>query len=51
MIDRVLQDKIAGPQHKGKAIIIIGPRQVGKTTLIKTSLPFILLLRKNYKWL
>lgn len=35
MIERILQQKIVAKLGKGKAIIIIGPRQVGKTTLIK----------------
>jgi uncharacterized protein len=34
-ISRQLQSKVASKMGKGKAIIIIGPRQVGKTTLIK----------------
>ncbi len=35
MINRAIQSKIEAKIGKGKAIIIIGPRQVGKTTLIK----------------
>ena len=35
MIERVLAERISGKAGRGKAIIIIGPRQVGKTTLIK----------------
>ncbi len=35
MIQRTLRDRIAGKVNRGKAIMIIGPRQVGKTTLIK----------------
>lgn len=35
MIKRVLQSKIESKIGKGKAIILLGPRQVGKTTLIK----------------
>lgn len=35
MIERLLQNKIKEKFFKGKAIIILGPRQVGKTTLIK----------------
>lgn len=34
MFLRLLEPKIVGKLHKGKAIILIGPRQVGKTTLI-----------------
>lgn len=34
MIKRILEDKISGKIGLGKAIILIGPRQVGKTTLI-----------------
>lgn len=38
MIERVLQERIISKYNKGKAIVILGPRQVGKTTLIKTIL-------------
>jgi uncharacterized protein len=38
MINRVIQSKIIVKIGKGKAIIIVGPRQVGKTTLIETIL-------------
>ena len=38
MIRRILQDKIVHKLHKGKAIVVIGPRQVGKTTLINSIL-------------
>ena len=34
MIDRLLEKSISENLYKGKAIIIIGPRQVGKTTLV-----------------
>ncbi len=34
MIDRLLKSTISSKFGKGKAIILIGPRQVGKTTLI-----------------
>ena len=36
MINRAIESKIEAKIGKGKAIIIIGPRQVGKTTLIKS---------------
>ncbi|MCD6566492.1 MAG: ATP-binding protein [Bacteroidales bacterium] len=35
MIKRILSNKITKQLFKGKAIIIFGPRQVGKTTLLK----------------
>jgi predicted AAA+ superfamily ATPase len=35
MIERVLKQKINERLFKGKAIIILGPRQIGKTTLLK----------------
>ena len=38
MINRVLQSRIEAKIGKGKAIILLGPRQVGKTTLIKNIL-------------
>jgi hypothetical protein len=38
MINRVLQSKIESKIGKAKAIILLGPRQVGKTTLIKNIL-------------
>ena len=38
MIKRALEDKIKKRVGGGKAIVIIGPRQVGKTTLIKSIL-------------
>ena len=38
MIRRTLGDRLAQKVNRGKAIIIIGPRQVGKTTLIKQHL-------------
>lgn len=34
MIKRTLEDKIGSKINRGKAIMVIGPRQVGKTTLI-----------------
>ena len=36
MISRILEPRIIATLYKGKAIIIVGPRQVGKTTLIKS---------------
>lgn len=38
MINRAIESNIKAQLGKGKAIIITGPRQVGKTTLIKTLL-------------
>ena len=38
MIERTLTTRISGKVNRNKAIIIIGPRQVGKTTLIKDQL-------------
>jgi len=35
MIDRIIHSSIVERMFKGKAIIILGPRQSGKTTLIK----------------
>ena len=35
MIDRIIKKSISGRLFKGKTILLIGPRQVGKTTLIK----------------
>jgi len=48
MIKRILQQKITERLFKGKIIVLLGPRQVGKTTLIQSilnslSLPSILL--------
>jgi predicted AAA+ superfamily ATPase len=36
MIHRIITSKVAQKIGKGKSIILIGPRQVGKTTLIKS---------------
>ena len=36
MYPRTLKDKLSSKLGKGKAIVIVGPRQVGKTTLIKS---------------
>ena len=38
MIPRTLQRVILGRFHSGKAIIVLGPRQVGKTTLLRECL-------------
>lgn len=38
MIKRILEDKITQKLSTGKAIVLIGPRQVGKTTLIRSIL-------------
>lgn len=35
MFLRIIEQKLISKLGKGKAIIVIGPRQVGKTTLIK----------------
>ena len=35
MIKRILQSRIASSLYSGKAILLLGPRQVGKTTLIR----------------
>jgi hypothetical protein len=35
MVNRIIETKIESKLFGGKAIIIVGPRQVGKTTLIK----------------
>ncbi|GHT15738.1 ATPase [Bacteroidia bacterium] len=34
MIKRIIEDKINGSIHQGKAIILLGARQTGKTTLL-----------------
>ncbi len=38
MFPRSLSQKITSKYHLGKIIMILGPRQVGKTTLVKTLL-------------
>ena len=38
MIDRALHETISSKLFKGKAILLLGPRQVGKTTLINSIL-------------
>lgn len=35
MIERLLQNQLKERLHSGKAIMLMGPRQVGKTTLLK----------------
>lgn len=35
MISRLLKGQIEKVVHTNKAVIVVGPRQVGKTTLIK----------------
>ena len=39
MIKRILHDVIKQRLYKGKAIVLIGARQVGKTTLLKEIFP------------
>lgn len=36
MIERVLEKTVKSKLHTGKAIVLLGARQVGKTTLLKT---------------
>ena len=46
MITRYLKDNLLEKLNKGKAIVLIGPRQVGKTTLVNALLkdiPFLFL--------
>ncbi len=43
LLPRILETKLKKDSFKGKALILVGPRQVGKTTLIKE------ILRKTYK--
>ncbi len=46
MLERLLQKTLSQKLHKGKTILLIGPRQVGKTTLIREILkdqPFLFL--------
>ena len=38
MFSRTLSEKITSKYLQGKIIIILGPRQVGKTTLVETLL-------------
>ena len=46
MIKRQLQDVLQSKFFKGKAILLFGPRQVGKSTLIET-----LLNAQNKQWI
>ncbi|MCD6273537.1 MAG: ATP-binding protein [Deltaproteobacteria bacterium] len=48
MVPRILTDKIIDKIYKEKIIIIIGPRQVGKTTLARTLIDRI---KENTIWL
>jgi len=45
LITRKIQVDILNHFHKGKAILIEGPRQVGKTTLIQTLLKSLRFLK------
>ena len=47
MIQRLLNNNLEKRWNKGKAIIILGPRQVGKTTLIRNFIED----KKNVLWL
>lgn len=47
MIDRTLSDEILRRMHGGKAIILLGARQVGKTTLLRD----LLAGRRDVIWL
>ncbi len=47
MIERIIKQNIINKLFKGKAIILLGPRQVGKTTLLKE----IIKDRKDALWL
>ena len=46
MYSRTLTETLKSKKGRGKAIILVGPRQVGKTTLLKTQL-----LNKNHLFL
>ena len=35
MIERLLKEQINKRLYRGKVIIVVGPRQVGKTTLLR----------------
>lgn len=47
MINRKLMPQIAQRMHKGKAILLLGPRQTGKTTLVEQLCP----IGKDTIWL
>jgi predicted AAA+ superfamily ATPase len=47
MIQRALEQIIQSRLHSGKAILLLGPRQVGKTTLLKKLFP----LQEDVLWL
>lgn len=48
MIKRILKEKIINDFHRGKVIVLLGPRQVGKTTLLDTlEEPNLHILRLN----
>lgn len=47
MIERTIQQKLEAELFKGKVIVILGPRQVGKTTLMKT----LVAKYENANWL
>jgi len=48
MVNRILQNTLEKEVFKGKAIVIFGPRQTGKTTLVKT---FVDSLNLPLRWL
>ena len=50
MIKRTLAARIKSKIGRGKAIIIVGPRQVGKTTLIKKQAKGEQLDAYEFKW-
>lgn len=35
LIKRVLKEKLASVVNRGKSVLLLGPRQTGKTTLLK----------------
>ena len=48
MIPRILEERIRNDFHRGKVIVLLGPRQVGKTTLLDTlEKPDLHILRLN----
>ena len=38
MIERIIKKNVESDFFKGKAVVVFGPRQVGKTTLIENIL-------------